>query len=197
MPSATEPYWSHSDFSACKSIEEPTPRQQQLRDKASDRFGVLSSRPHALDDSSTDHGDEEQQEEEEMGLTATAMEHTEKECKEQLATYLHRPCSVKRRGTAGGMSFREWCLALRLIAEDFGGVGALESQQAIKGVKRCDGMRLMYGAIRAPLIQEMVRFARVTKGDRFVDIGSGLGTVVLQMAAVAGCQATGIELDEL
>lgn len=127
---------------------------------------------------------------------AIAAGYTEKECKELLGRYLHRPCSVMRRRMTGAISYGEWCLALRLIGEDCGGLDVLESQQAIKGVKRCDGMRLMYGAIRAPLIHEMLCFAHMTKEDRFIDIGSGLGTVVLQMAAVAGCQATGIELDE-
>lgn len=32
--------------------------------------------------------------------------------------------------------------------------------------------------------------AGVTKEDRFIDIGSGLGTVVLQMASTTGCTAT-------
>jgi len=30
----------------------------------------------------------------------------------------------------------------------------------------------------------------VKETDRFIDIGSGLGTVVLQMAATTGCKAT-------
>lgn len=161
---APEPYSSVPGFGTWTSIQEAT-----------------SSLPPAPDDSSVGEGDDEH--EEDMDLTG----YTEQECKAWLRRYLQGPRSVERRATTGTLSYREWCLALRLLAEDLGGVDVLEKQQAIKGVKRCDGMRLMYGAIRAPLIQEMVRFAHVTKGDRFIDIGSGLGTVVLQMAAVTGC----------
>ena len=126
-----------------------------------------------------------------MGLTATVAAWTTEERKELLREYLARPSSRERRLRTGALSYKEWCLALHIISEDSGGIGHLESCQAIKGVKRCEGMRTMYGAIRAPLIQEMIRMARITPQDRFIDIGSGLGTVVLQVAAVAGCaQAT-------
>lgn len=41
---------------------------------------------------------------------------------------------------------------------------------------------------RSSLVETLL--AGVTKDDKFIDIGSGLGTVVLQMAATTGCQAT-------
>ena len=135
----------------------------------------------------SDDSEESDEEEQEMGLTATVVAWTTEERKALLREYLARPASASRRARTGALSFKEWCLALHIISEDSGGIGHLESCQAIKGVKRCEGMRTMYGAIRAPLIQEMIRMARITPQDRFIDIGSGLGTVVLQMAAVAGC----------
>jgi hypothetical protein len=144
-------------------------------------FPLSSLQPSNAPPSATD---EEQQE---MGLTATVVAWTPEERKELLREYLARPTSASRRARTGALSYKEWCLALHIISEDSGGIGHLESCQAIKGVKRCEGMRTMYGAIRAPLIQEMIRVAKITPQDRFIDIGSGLGTVVLQTAAVAGC----------
>ena len=185
---STDSYASVPEFTFWKSMgKDPTP--QQLRRIAWKHFDVAPT-------CESEDTSEDEEERLEMGLTATVMEYTEKECKELLRGYLSRLRSVERRGATGGISYREWCVALRLIAEDVGGVGELEKQHAIKGVRRCDGTRAMYGAIRAPLIQEMARFARITKEDRFVDIGAGLGTVVLQMGAVVGCEAVGIELEE-
>jgi hypothetical protein len=60
-----------------------------------------------------------------------------------LKEYLSREKSVKRRRETGALSYKEWCLALQLISEDVGGLDHLESCSAIKGVKRCDGMRTM------------------------------------------------------
>lgn len=188
---STESYASDPDFTFWKHVKDPSshPGKAQLRSTGFKRFGLAPK----YDSEDSSDSDEEPQE---MGLTATVGAYSESECKALLREYLHRRRSVERREKTGAMSYKEWCLALRLISEDSGGVSALESQQAIKGVKRCDGRRTMYGAIRAPLIQEMIQFAQVRKEDRFIDIGSGLGTVVLQMAAVTGCKATGIELEE-
>lgn len=60
-----------------------------------------------------------------------------------LSELLGRKESLERRQKTGAMSFQEWCLALHLIGEDVGGLNHLESCSAIKGVKRCEGMRTM------------------------------------------------------
>lgn len=60
-----------------------------------------------------------------------------------LKEYLHRQRSLQRRQKTGALTYKEWCLALHIIGEDVGGLNHLESCSAIKGVKRCDGMRTM------------------------------------------------------
>jgi len=177
---------SEPDFLYWSRVHQPA--LEQLRATGRKRFGLAPK----YDSEDSDDVDEEPRE---MGLASTIMSWTGQERKELLREYLNRPASIARRLKTGAISYKEWCLALQVVSEDSGGVSSLENMSAIKGVKRCDGMRTMYGAIRAPLIQEMIRFAGVTRQDRFLDIGSGLGTVVLQMAAVTGCHATGIELE--
>ena len=169
-----------------KGPAETTP--QQLRKTGLALFGVAPT----CDSDESDNDDEEPLE---MGMTASVLEYTTEECEALFQKLLRRPISVYRRQRTGALSYREWGVALRLMSEESGGVDALESTQAIKGLKVCGQEKLMYGAIRAPLIQEMIRIAHVTPEDRFIDIGCGIGTVVMQMAAMTGCTATGIELD--
>ena len=91
-----------------------------------ERFGVAPT----YDSEDSEDGDEERLE---MGLTATVMEYTERECKELLRGHLSRARSIKRRETSGGMSYREWCVALRLITEDVGGWESSRSSMPSEG----------------------------------------------------------------
>lgn len=52
----------------------------------------------------------------------------------------------------------------------------------------------MYGETSYELIAQMIDQIGVTKDDVFIDLGSGVGQVVLQMAAATDCKiALGIE----
>uniref|UniRef100_A0A1X7SI86 Histone-lysine N-methyltransferase, H3 lysine-79 specific n=1 Tax=Amphimedon queenslandica TaxID=400682 RepID=A0A1X7SI86_AMPQE len=43
------------------------------------------------------------------------------------------------------------------------------------------------------LIQEVIATTRMTENDVFLDLGSGVGQIVLQVAASVGCKCYGIE----
>jgi hypothetical protein len=52
----------------------------------------------------------------------------------------------------------------------------------------------VYGETNANLVAHIIESQRVTAEDTFFDLGSGIGQVVLQVAAATGCRALGIEL---
>ena len=55
----------------------------------------------------------------------------------------------------------------------------------------------MYGETSYDLISQMIERVNVTEDDVFIDLGSGVGQVVLQMAASTPCKmAWGIERAE-
>lgn len=54
----------------------------------------------------------------------------------------------------------------------------------------------VYGELMPKFVSDIVKQTRLTKGMRFVDLGSGVGNVVLQAALETGCDAYGIELME-
>jgi hypothetical protein len=56
--------------------------------------------------------------------------------------------------------------------------------------------RAQYGRANAALVTACLDKAKVGQEDLFMDIGSGIGSVVLQAAAMTGCKAVGIELLE-
>jgi H3 lysine-79-specific histone-lysine N-methyltransferase len=51
-----------------------------------------------------------------------------------------------------------------------------------------------YGELEANFISDIVHHCGVTPSSRFVDLGSGVGNVVLQLSLQAGCETYGIEL---
>ncbi|CAM9090433.1 unnamed protein product [Ascophyllum nodosum] len=55
---------------------------------------------------------------------------------------------------------------------------------------------LMYGSIYEDLVDFMFRCVGLSGSDRFLDIGSGIGQVVMQAAAWAGCASAGVEIVE-
>jgi|TARA_B110001469_G_scaffold125030_1_gene139735 H3 lysine-79-specific histone-lysine N-methyltransferase len=54
----------------------------------------------------------------------------------------------------------------------------------------------VYGETNANLVQFVIDSQAITSDDVFVDLGSGIGQVVLQVAASTQCRAFGIELME-
>jgi hypothetical protein len=54
--------------------------------------------------------------------------------------------------------------------------------------------REVYGETNASLVQHIVETQKITDADTFFDLGSGIGQVVLQAAAMTGCRAFGVEL---
>ncbi|RKP07774.1 histone methylation protein DOT1-domain-containing protein, partial [Thamnocephalis sphaerospora] len=52
----------------------------------------------------------------------------------------------------------------------------------------------VYGEINPPLMREMVHEARITRDTVFVDLGCGIGNVVMYAAAQTGCEAHGVEI---
>ncbi|CAM9598367.1 unnamed protein product, partial [Sphacelaria rigidula] len=52
----------------------------------------------------------------------------------------------------------------------------------------------MYGSVYEGAVDHLFRNSNLTANDKFLDIGCGIGSIVLQAAAWAGCQAAGIEI---
>ena len=53
----------------------------------------------------------------------------------------------------------------------------------------------VYGEIKTKLVSEFISLTNLTKSKTFLDLGSGIGNVVLQVAGV-GCECYGIEIVE-
>jgi hypothetical protein len=68
-------------------------------------------------------------------------------------------------------------------------VGADTYQFTRKSVERAQ-----YGRVKYSFVRQALEAVHLGEGDTLVDIGSGIGTVVLQAAATFGCRALGIEL---
>ena len=53
----------------------------------------------------------------------------------------------------------------------------------------------VYGEISHDLVRRITKYVKLTKDDVFIDLGSGVGHVVLQIAASTSCKkAYGIEI---
>ena len=57
-------------------------------------------------------------------------------------------------------------------------------------------IRFQYGGMNENFIQEMCERSCMGKDDVFVDIGSGIGQIVIQVAATMGCKSVGYEVVE-
>jgi hypothetical protein len=53
-----------------------------------------------------------------------------------------------------------------------------------------------YGRALPPLVQQMVEITKLAQSDKFVDVGSGCGQVIFQVAATVGCVCSGVEVVE-
>ena len=54
----------------------------------------------------------------------------------------------------------------------------------------------MYGEIKTNLCAEFIKATKLKQGQVFLDMGSGIGNVVLQMAGQLQCECYGIEIME-
>lgn len=53
---------------------------------------------------------------------------------------------------------------------------------------------LKFGSIRPPMVEDFVAELKIKRGQRFVDVGSGLGTVCMLLSMVVGIETYGIEI---
>lgn len=52
----------------------------------------------------------------------------------------------------------------------------------------------VYGEAMPIFVNQLIRRLDITSDDLFVDLGSGIGTIPLQVAAMTGCRAKGVEI---
>ncbi|KAI9593344.1 histone-lysine N-methyltransferase [Syncephalis fuscata] len=52
----------------------------------------------------------------------------------------------------------------------------------------------VYGEINSPLMRDIIHEARISHDSVFIDLGCGIGNVVLHVAAQTGCEAYGVEI---
>ena len=96
-------------------------------------------------------------------------------------------------------AFRE---KLSKALDKLGGRYNLETSPGVRGnlqpaVQVCaSGQRdAHYGAVLPALVVSILRHARFQPGETFADVGSGIGTAVLQTALTTACaRATGVEV---
>ncbi|CAN0039041.1 unnamed protein product [Pylaiella littoralis] len=97
-------------------------------------------------------------------------------------------------------SYKTFERALKMSLEDprFGiGQTREEFEEPFKGSIGSGANRTaMYGSVFEAAVDQMFRNSKLTSRHKFLDIGCGIGSIVLQAAAWAGCQATGIEIVE-
>lgn len=55
----------------------------------------------------------------------------------------------------------------------------------------------VYGEINPILVKDFLAKVQLTSKSVFMDLGCGIGNVVLQVAAQTGCESIGIEIMEL
>ena len=66
------------------------------------------------------------------------------------------------------------------------------SDSKYKRKKNAPKIVAMYGAMNPLFIEDcVVQPSRLGRSDDFLDIGSGIGQVVIQVAATVGCKAIG------
>jgi cyclopropane fatty-acyl-phospholipid synthase-like methyltransferase len=53
-----------------------------------------------------------------------------------------------------------------------------------------------YGRALPELVAQVVELTGLRKGEKFVDVGSGVGQVVFHVALAVGCESIGIEIVE-
>ena len=123
-----------------------------------------------------------------------------KNIKSILDGYMNMMVSEQQRGIVTGnimipMSYFEFLtMSERAYTLDFKNRQKLE--ESIQGQKKdsSTGQNTMYGAVTESFVEFLIQFSSLGRNDRFLDIGSGIGQVVMQVAATVGCVSYGIEI---
>jgi hypothetical protein len=111
-------------------------------------------------------------------------------------------CGEGRLGDAGD-SFEPQCPPVRLrrrgvaIERFYDGISGFDASGAgPDGRKLRPARARVYGELTSAGVRQLIRATRLGADDVFVDLGSGVGKIVLQVAlAVPGVRCIGIEID--
>jgi len=77
---------------------------------------------------------------------------------------------------------------------ELGGVDKIISRSDIRGNKEgLNGTNTLFGMTRSNCVNNMIQEAQIKRSDLFLDVGSGIGSVCIQIAAMVGCPAIGVE----
>jgi len=82
------------------------------------------------------------------------------------------------------------------LAEKRGKNKTIEKDPKVRGNKRQRGQNAMYGSVSAGFIAQLIEELKVSSTHCFIDVGSGLGQAVVQVASTVGCASIGVEIDE-
>lgn len=98
--------------------------------------------------------------------------------------------------SSGNLSAEQWrkCLDMA-FQKGWDGRDGLE-RKLVGGRSKVGDRETMYGGLYSNAVEEVIKVANITKDDRFFDVGSGIGQVVMQVALRTGAKSLGVELDE-
>ncbi|CAM9127947.1 unnamed protein product [Chrysoparadoxa australica] len=106
------------------------------------------------------------------------------------------PTAIEKVLPGGFMTHSQWKKVLKTAFEELaeGGRDDFEARKGITGCIEVDGRRTMYGSLYEGGVSQLIEMARINQATNFLDIGSGIGQVVMQVAALTGAKCTGIEV---
>lgn len=70
----------------------------------------------------------------------------------------------------------------------------IEDVRTLRGSGISVGHPITYGEITPVFVEQIIKELKLTPDDMFYDVGSGIGNVVLQVAAQVGCPSAGVEI---
>mmetsp|Transcript_2932 Transcript_2932/g.3966 ORF Transcript_2932/g.3966 Transcript_2932/m.3966 type:complete len:377 (+) Transcript_2932:459-1589(+) len=107
------------------------------------------------------------------------------------------------------ITYPVWCKWLNSLVRKLGGWNVIEGnwvkpgnndiRSAVNKTKtkaqlKPAQFRAQYGRANSNLVQRVIEQTRMKKEDKFIDIGSGIGIIAMQVACTVGCKSTGIEV---
>merc|ERR1712137_273723 len=87
------------------------------------------------------------------------------------------------------MELQEWCEIFEVLRDT-----CIDDVKILRGTGIEVGNPTTYGEITPKFIHQILNEIEITADDVFYDVGSGIGNVVLQVAAQIGCICHGIEI---